>query len=180
MVNSLIASRNMFYRQSNLELMSTQPRSDADAASNRRRIRQTESKIFQTGYPREDWQKENLDHPAVLVKQFPTHLFHIFHGDPRRQLEGNTALHQIRSKITRRETIRVNSNLEHPEQHSKPIISTPDMQNTSHLSAWMVLRSGNTELQWRLCQSHGFHARDFAIRRRSHGPIIHSLQGRQK
>ena len=42
--------------------------------------------IFQTGFShsRKEWKKENPDHPAVLVKRSPKHLFHTFQRDPRK------------------------------------------------------------------------------------------------
>ena len=42
--------------------------------------------------------KENLDHPVVLVKQFPKQLLHIIQRDPRTYLQGNT----IDSLVVRR------------------------------------------------------------------------------
>ena len=88
----------------------TRPRSDADAASGDRppTASETESKIFQTGFSlsREDCYGENLDHQAVLVRQSPKHLLHIYQRDPRTNLEGNA----ICSPIVRRSTVVICAN----------------------------------------------------------------------
>ena len=53
-------------------IVDTSHQSDAEAASEteRRQLRETESKIVKTGFShlRKDWSKENLDHPAVLER----------------------------------------------------------------------------------------------------------------
>ena len=84
-------------RLSYLESLSTQvseamPMQHREA--DRRQLRETESKIFQTGFShsRKDWSKGNLDHLAVPVKRFPKHLLHKFQRDPRtRTAFNNTA-----------------------------------------------------------------------------------------
>ena len=53
-------------------------------------------------HSRKDWLQEHMDNPAVLVKQFPKHLLHMFQRHLRTNLEGNTRLHQRSSKIIKR------------------------------------------------------------------------------
>ena len=66
-----------------------------------RQLRETESKMFQTGLgrSRKDWWKVSRDHAAVLVKQLPKHVLHASQRDPGTNLEGNTWLEQLSSTI---------------------------------------------------------------------------------
>ena len=67
----------------------------------KRQLRETESKVFQTGFSdsRKDWWKEDLDHRAVLVKRFPKHIVHISQRDPRTHLERHTIYSVIFRRI---------------------------------------------------------------------------------
>ena len=155
MAKSSSASRKMLYRWSYLRSLPTQVPEAMQMQhreTDRRQLRETLGKIFQTGFShlRKDWRKENLDHAAVLVKPFPKHFLHISQRDFRTNLEGNTRLQQFSSKILKGTT-------------QQSIISTPDKQCTSHLSALMVSCSRNTEFQRqsRSCISSIFY-QDFA------------------
>ena len=109
----------------------------------RRQLRETENKIFQTGFShlRKDCLKENRDHPAVLVKQFPQHFLRIFQRDPRTRLDQKSltvfywiCLERGDGGWRGNHTSQLKPKTYQATQ--QPIISTPDMHCTSRLSGF--------------------------------------------
>ena len=124
MAKSSSASRKMLYRWSYLRSLPTQVPEAMQMQhreTDRRQLRETLGKIFQTGFShlRKDWRKENLDHAAVLVKPFPKHFLHISQRDFRTNLEETPGFNNSVQKSSK--VLHSNPSFPHPTSNAHRI-----------------------------------------------------------